>query len=142
MIRYKVVTKDRQSWGSIMRDMGTFKTTYPRGVVVKAVPGTQGLFCFKTRQAAMDFINENELAGTSIIRVKPLTRGKAPKFIIGYENGWDMSQAYKLIKRGLLYSDRVRSLSRKRAIGRGGRLGRFWIIPKGTICYDKVEVLD
>jgi len=68
---YKIITKDRKS----ILSSGKYKITYPsKGKVVRAIPGTIGLMCFKTFNNAINF-REKALIGVRtyvLIEVMPL----------------------------------------------------------------------
>jgi len=115
MIRYKVVTDDRKSMN---RSCGSYELEYIRETKVFGKEGTLGVFCFKTKKDATEFILANEYTrskyGLRILRVRPIGRGKVPKYVLSGN-----------IQTSILVDDYTDSEP-----------------PKGTICYPAVEVLD
>ena len=108
MIRYKVVRDDRTSCSI----KGTYQLKYKKNKTVKAAENSLGIFCFKRKMDAEDFIGM--IPDLKIIRVKPIGKGKIPKEI------------------GIV------TMISKFYLGKG----ITHIIPSGTICYPAVLVLD
>ena len=103
-----------------------YNLVYKKGEIVKALEGTLGIFCFKRRYEAEDFIINsclNKYRPYEIIRVIPVGRGFCPKkiSIVSTEEYFDS-----------FYKDggkRKFSPSRKTP-------------PQGTICYKEVYIVD
>ena len=94
--------------------------TYERDTIVRAKKGSLGIFVFKTRKAALRFVNRHaSLDDTIILQAKPIGKGKIP---IGIAKGGAILD-YVLH----FYSDRH---------------CRKMPPPKGTICYPAVKVLN
>ena len=129
MIRYKVVrTEDRSS--CLLQKDCKYRKIYQKGKTVRATTGTLGIFCFKTKENAKDFIDILgfwESAGFSIIKVETAGKGKVPKFIclvsIGYNTEDLFNDFYKHSKLDMSMFFREEP-------------------PDGTICYPAVKVLD
>jgi hypothetical protein len=152
MIRYKVVTQERRSCGGrgLRRSMGRFERVYTPGKTVKAEPGSQGLYCFKTKQAANLFIEAMDAHSLRIIRVKPKSRGKRPKFAVGFDTGREIAIGYRAartlgkgeLKRIAMPPNYLRTSYPGNIWVESNLSVRYWDIPLETICYDKVEVID
>ncbi len=117
MIRYKVVLEDRGSTFA----QGKYRLKYIKNEIVKAVEGTLGIMVFKRRSEAeyykRRYINYN-MTGI-ILRVEPLSRGR---------NVYTVSSLFMSVELDLFYS--------------GDYYPYTYSPPSGTICYDKVKVLD
>jgi hypothetical protein len=88
--KYKVV-KSYSRTSCSMSTRSKYKLKYRKGTLVKAVPGTLGIFVFKTKLDALAFINSFKRANSlgplgRILRVLPLKGdiGKKPKYISMY----------------------------------------------------------
>lgn len=118
MIRYKVVNKEHRC--STNENKG-YTLYYKKGYIVRAIPGTIGIFVFRERYHAVNFresffgFRDDKF---EIIRVRAFGRGKVPK-CIGY--------AYSPSYLDAFYNNTCQ--------GSGN-------VPYGTICYKSVEVLD
>jgi len=116
-IKYKVVYKDTRLSTSAK---GLYCIVYNKGTTVEKLPNTLGIMVFKDRQQAQRFMLLNLTPSFyMILRVKTFTRGVVPKKIS--------------LKISSYYLDMFYKKSWKMAI---------MSPPRGTICYDKVEVLD
>lgn len=117
MIRYKVVKyHDRTSAFAT----GDYEITYYKGKIISKPEGSLGIFVFKTLKEAVDFDDFYCCFDSRILKVRTFGRGKTPKKIAG----------------GMLrdtinwfYNDPNVKFQRK-------------IPPRGTVCYDKIEVLE
>lgn len=116
MIRYKVTRKNRIS--CMVFGRSPFSRKYLQNTIIKADPQTLGIFTFATKKDAEDFYGDNY--DWLILRVQPVGRGKKPERISMYAD-----------------TDAIRSFI-KEDFSRAGT----WIVPKGTICYPAVKVLD
>ena len=123
MIRYKVVISRNR--GSCSIEEGCkYRKVYKRGKIVKAKKGTLGIFCFKTKIDAINFIHGNEEGGYfSIIKIKPIGKGKKPKLI---------ASIFPFLGADIMINDFYRHS--------GYILNQE--SPEGTICYPAVRVLD
>jgi len=120
MIAYKVVTIHR---GSIMVNkfkdsIGSFEKNkyhleYPQGKTIIAIKGTLGIFCFKTEKDAKNWIDFGK-----ILKVRPLTKGHKPKH---FQKGISELCINNFYANPKIYNVKL---------------------PKGTICFDKVKVLN
>ena len=117
MIRYKVVLEDRSSTFA----QGKYRLEYIKDGIVKAVRGTLGIMVFKRRHQAEHYKRKYlDYSMTGIIlRVKPLSRGKTVRLA---------SSLFRDVDLDLFYS--------------GNHYPYTYPAPPGTICYDKVKVLD
>jgi hypothetical protein len=124
-IRWKVVTIDRKSVGAEYLNRN-FVLFYDKNTIVEAVSETIGIFCFKRKYQA-----ENFMAGYDhpreykIIRVETFNRAKIPKVVI---------KTY--VHRFSLYAKDLSMMLGKTY------LYSHWTVPKGTLCYPKIKVLD
>jgi len=115
-IRYKVVYKFSRTSTSAK---GSYCIVYHKNTTVKASPNTLGIMVFKRRWQAKQF-GESYIPGHYIIvRVRTFSRGRIPKRISMSTVPYSLNAFY--IKSGDM---------------------RSMMPPTGTICYDKVEVLD
>ena len=138
MIRYKVVEKKNRlstNAGLYIENYGKkidrrrlinrfIASVYKKGTVVNAYPGSPGIFTFKTKKDAENFIRvtsefeENFM----ILRIRPIGKGKTPaKIVAGAVNSIAELRLY--LKKQDFYIELA-------------------IPPDGTICYPSVEVLD
>ena len=145
MIRYKVVYKK----GRFSTNVGLYMeehdgeridrrshinrfiaSIYTKGTVVKAYPGSVGIFTFKTRKDAEEFIYREATIDEDfiILRVKPIGRGKKPDKILAWAisilGNYNFLEGYFNGEFSLLESEDLMEPY------------------KGTICYPAVEVLD
>ena len=118
-IRYKILTKyGRKS----MFARGMYSLKYKKGDIVQALPDTLGIMVYKSRWQAARFMDSRgyEESIFIIIRVKTFSRGVVPKKISSRVSGKYITMFY----------DKIFQLQYKMPP------------PMGTICYDKVEVID
>lgn len=123
MIRWKVIVSKNRSSCSIIKYC-KYQNVYKKGKIVKAKRGTLGIFCFKTKTDAINFIHGDEEGGFfSIIKVEPVGKGKKPKLI---------ASIYPFLGVHVTIDDFYRHpkaiFSQKP--------------PEGTICYPAVKVLE
>lgn len=117
-IRYKVVNKNRKS--VIIPSNFLSCITYEKDTIVEANKDTIGIFLFNRKKDAENFRN-NALA-QKILKVEPIGRGKIPKQIV--RSVYLSNKSIKNLKIGI---EDVYKTS---------------LIPKGTICYPAVKVLN
>jgi len=112
---WKVVKKNRTS---CFVERCRYQLTYKKGEIVKAREETLGIFCFKRKKDAENFIDVNH-SKNIIIKVEPIGRGKKAFLIsrLGYKN-------FKLF-----YSNDFANANTFQA-------------PCGTICYPSIKVLE
>lgn len=117
MIRYKVVLVDRGSTFA----QGKYRLEYIKGKIVKAIKGTLGIMVFKRRREAEHYKRKYLDYGKTgiILRVETLSRGKTV---------WSLCHLFSSIELDLFYS--------------GHHNPYAYPSPPGTMCYDKVKVLD
>ena len=117
MVRFKVVLEDRGSTFA----QGKYRLKYIKDEIVKAVKGTFGIMVFKRRHQA-EYYKRMYLSYSTtgiILRVEPLSRGKTVRLV---------SSLFRDVDLDLFYS---------------GDYSPYAYPPAaGTICYDKVKVLD
>ena len=120
---YKVVRKIDRSSYAINKNSSYF-LKYEKGKIVTAVWRSFGIFCFRTKNYAEDFIDVNSDFFRNkflIIKVKPLGEIRKPNYIFSsyYFEAYDsLKYSYKTMN----YSKNI-------------------YIPYGTICCESVEVL-
>lgn len=114
MIRYKVIQKDRTS--CVIHPKSRFCHKYLKGKTITANPETLGIFTFKTKGEARNFIWHHTWL---ILRVEPIGKGETPKLI---SHNTDQRSLIRFFKN-------LTSMIRMKP-------------PKGTICYPAVKVLD
>lgn len=115
MIRYKIVTVDRGSCALDPYDFPDYYKKYQKNTIVKATDGSLGIFCFDTIENATEF----RRGTTLIVKVKSIGKGKRIKNRAITTHSLEFFNFY----------------NRKRN-------SKCHIIPKGTICYPAVEVLE
>ena len=83
MIRWKVVTKQRNSVSMVLRfnQLGKYAREYPVGKTVSAEKDSFGLMTFRTKKQAMEFFNDWGEDRVLIIKVDGIGKGKVPKTI-------------------------------------------------------------
>jgi len=124
---YKVVKKDRTSIG--LSNRSPFCLKYIKSFEVKKVDGTLGIFCFKRKKDAAEFIVMFK-DQYKIIRVFPFGKPSFPKKISPAFNSKWINGFYKYFQTDSDYCPNwlVGSLCRTP--------------PKGTVCYPSVLVVD
>lgn len=127
IIRYKLVIRDTRR--SIYAE-GKFSLYYTKNKVVKAESGTFGIMVFDTEPNAEAFAHRCSIPrqGISILRVKPLGKGKRPKYI---SKGFGM--------------DRLKEFYEFYSTKKFASLKDSFISvepPTGTMCYKAVKVLN
>jgi len=132
-IRWKVVTKDRESWSMLLRPEifpEKFVKIYNLNTIVSAHPKSLGLMTFKTKKHAKKFQSRHPVSGLRIIKVKGIGRGYVPKAIVAL---------FRIISlNGILETTQELKTS---GYSRPYCSSLFWSTPVGTICYKKVKVL-
>ena len=118
---FKVINEKRESIFASQDD--GYKLKYLKSFEVKGLPGTLGIFCFKRKIDALNFMgvastNHNHSIAYLIIRVVPLGRGNRPKKIADKLNK-EMFDCF--------YNDKEYCSIEP---------------PPGTICYPSVLVLE
>ena len=126
MIKYKVVQSNRRSIivGNDDFMSSPYKKYYEAGYTTKAEPGTLGIFVFHHRNQAKKWI-EHGNRSYQILRVRPVGKGKTPKFIGLWHTPKNLNNFYDIKKQNILDPNMTNAQ-----------------IPTGTICYPAVEVLD
>jgi len=134
-IRWKVVTKERKSWSCHLMDKWlppSLYRTYREGTVVTAHPKSLGLMAFETEEQAKSFKRQERLPGTGalpsrlmVIKVKGIGRGRKINEVPAV-NGLTLKQVLEPTKDILAH--KFLSVC-------------TWLVPEGTICYQKVLVL-
>jgi len=117
MIRYKVVNKNRES---IIVKGSEYYLKYETGSTVKAKDNTLGIFCFKRKKDAKNFV----VPGDKILRVIPLKRGNIPECIAISSKNISFETSIKYFYEG------------------NRDIYRIAVVPQGTICYPEVFVVD
>ena len=117
-VRYKIVREeDRKSY--MAHCMGRYGRTYNKGDIVYAHPDSLGIFCFKRKGDAELWMQTGLWAkGKIIIRVEAFGRGRTPKRASAFVGESILDSFY------------------------GGSNYSTCDVAEGTICYDKVKVLD
>ena len=96
-----------------------YARTYKPGMTVYMEPGSYGIFCFTTLEAALRCQENN--SRSKIIKVRPIGRKlPTPDIVPELYRGWKYVEQY--------YRD-VLSWAR-------------WTVPHDTACYSAVEVID
>lgn len=121
-IKWKVVfEKSRKS----MYARGTFALTYNKDTIVEAIKGSLGIMVFKTRWQAERFaetqyLDDNPMRESfMVVRVRTFSRGVVPKKISCRIDAYNIALFYNYPYDGYSVDP-----------------------PMGTICYDKVEVIN
>ncbi len=115
-IRYKVIfEKSRKS----IYAQGSYTLVYDKDTIVKAIKGSLGVMVFKRRRQAKRFMDQRLMrASMMIIRVRTFSRGVVPKRISAQVSDYSIKNFYSEV-----WSTETAP-------------------PVGTICYDRVGVLD
>ena len=119
MIRYKITRYDRSMYAE-----GIYCKMYEKETIVNAVPGTFGIMTFDTFLNASEFLGEKK---GKIIKVRPIGRGKRIKFISAGQYEGAIRRFYE----DQFYKNSFPQFS-----------SNLSPVPKGTICYQSVEVLE
>lgn len=114
MIRYKLTRQDRTS--CVIDGRSGFSWKYLKDTVVTADPQTPGIFTFKTKAEARNFMWYQTWL---ILKVQPIGKGTVPKLISHNTDKRSLIRFFKEL------SGRIRMKP-----------------PRGTICYPAVKVLD
>jgi hypothetical protein len=132
-ILYKVVRADsrlslvvgRSYYNYDVREK--YALMYEKGKLVKAPVGSFGVFCFKTKEDAHEFMNYNSLSNPLCIRVLPYGKQmKVPnELCIMAESLNSIKELYNIIRKGKYVRGRM-----------------TWNVPHGTVCYQGVRVID
>lgn len=129
-IKYKCLDWDR---GSCYAG-GPHYLKYIKGTKVQAIKDSLGIMVFKTRRDAEEFASWHSKAA-GIIRVKCSGRGRVPKVISSSQVGRNIQRFYEKLKKYGLPVNRL-------FIEGSLRIGGMQEAPRGTICYQEVEVLE
>lgn len=140
-IRFKLVTYTRAS----IFAGGKYKKFYYHGTIVHAVPGSLGLACFKTLHEARE-AKKKFWPADRIIRVKPIgAKGKVPQGMSIWQATDDKVDGFysflRRMKKGARVRQFVSDTQHLQATLSNGETMTLLIPPKGTICYQAVEVL-
>lgn len=150
-VLYKVVTRnDRYSFSYFhwkQPDVANmYILEYHKGKTVKAIRGTVGIMCFEAEICAQDFMTDQHrsfslhIQRLMIIKVRPIGKAKYPRQISGVLSPVAISDFYKRFKKINEFKPSDEEIEDNNI-----RLGsdRLWIAgpPKGTVCYNSVEVL-
>jgi len=123
MIRFKVTTLDDKSCVTSKRDEG-FTKLYKDNTIIEADKSTIGLMIFKTKKAALCFIEDYKnsiYSSWKVKRVIPLDKGKTPRWIAFCYRIFEFNNSMK--EYGIpLCSDSASP-------------------PSGTICHFKIKVI-
>jgi len=125
MIAYKVVTKKRESaFLGIHKDdrqiIKDYTIKYPKGKIIKAKKGTLGIFCFKDEISAIEFKDRPVFVNSKILRVESLSRKKNVQKVF-----FEIHSIEAYLKGDINYG-----------------LSYMETVPEGTICFDKIKVLN
>lgn len=127
MTRYKI-TKSYIGQRTSMYAQGIYCKKYKEGSVVNAVPGTLGIMTFNTYSNALQFVRGRPAGSRfQIVKVRPIGKGKRIKFVSAGQHEERIRRFYK--NQQLIEDERL--------IPEGASPA-----PKGTICYQSVEVLE
>ena len=123
MIRYKVVNKNRGSW-KVPFENRKYRKKYLKGEVVEMTPGSVGLMVYKNKSLANAEVLRNPNYGDRVLRVEPIDKALRPPRSLFMMWADTLSELYKTYK--------------------GKPEGQYncWDIPKGTLFYRAVKVLD
>lgn len=118
-IKYKVVTTNRRS--IVTSKFDKYSLEYFKGNIVFSKKDTIGIFCFKTKEDAVTYMEKdfNPLLDDDylIIKVLPLQKGVIPKYVADAHTQNCIEEFYNN--------------------------GMFKTFPqKGTICYPKILVIE
>ena len=125
---FKVVDKETRrgtnfaisKFWAFIYNPSVYINTYERDTVVRAKEGSLGIFTFKTKKAAREFIERyGSLKHITILRVKPIGKGKTPT---------------EIVLGGSVLNSILDFYS--------GKFCKKVPPPQGTICYPAVKVLN
>ena len=123
--KWKIVDQNRRSIHPTKNSK--YSKKYIKGKIVKSQPGSFGLFCFKHKHQAVTFLNLfSDYENYKIIKVLPLIKGKTQNRVFLTKN---LKRSY----------DQYFKMKNKIYSNCGVFLGGP---PEGTICYDKIKVLE
>lgn len=120
MIAYKVVRQDRSS---ISVSAEEYCLRYDKRTLVKAIPGSLGIFCFEKKENAVDFLDYQSIPvknDSRIIEVEPIGEGRVPYEISLFTSSYSIKRFYNHCQQGF----------------------GACTPPRGTVCYDEVLVLE
>ena len=120
MIVYKVVRKNRTS--AIVGRLKDYSIKYPVGKIVSGKKGTFGIFCFETFNQAFSFHYDN-IDKCMILKVRPIGKKIEVSDIGHWHRSESITNFYKKQKNKKMFISRYKA-------------------PSGTVCYQKVKVLD
>jgi len=101
---------------------GKYQLKYPTNSIVTTLEGTLGIMCFSTKEYALEFL-EGFCPGLAIIEVEGIGKPIQPKGIAWLNVESELDKFYKARRQHKKYQP----------------LGNP---PKGTICFQKVRVLN
>jgi len=128
-----MVTTRRESWGAAYGRLGKFTLHYPSNTEVKAPDWSMGIAVFDTKKQAESYRSGCADTGTiMIIRVTPTSRGKRPKRVLRLGYCFLHEVEKEIIFGALRYGEMFVNHTEQ----------DFWPVPKGTICYPSVYVID
>ena len=148
-IYYKLVTGSRKS--AIVGE--EFELYYAKGTTVEKIPETVGIMVFNTKQNARDFAKDTmyKFSGYKILKVKGIGKGRKPIRICPYIVAYKLNDFYRYLSQ--LHIDPFETeISGHFLFGpplhidpfETEILGHFLFgpPPRGTVCFDAVEVLE
>jgi hypothetical protein len=119
--KWKIVNKKRQS--IYAHPKSEYCREYLKGKIVEAHENSFGLYCFKTKYHAKNFLTFFPLSNYNIIKIQPLSKAKKK---IGLFSTRYLKNKYKNYLK----------------TGRISLIDAINCFPVGTICYDKIKVLE
>lgn len=145
---FKCTAGDRES----VFTQGDYCLKYKKGTTVKALKNTMGIMCFDTHKNAKIFSITHGVGSVDIIRVRGIGEGRVPTVVAkcqwsGYLNMFysvfsaDSVYDYKELNLGLLFGTKIVDLNMQDRLNRKARI-QLNLAPRGTVCYDAVEVLE
>lgn len=100
---YKIVKKEnRCSFNFNPIRPNKYKFTYEKDKVVESIKGSFGIFCFRRKKDAINYIASFYISGlvddTLIIRVEPIGIGKVPKIVSSNVEASELEFFMKILK--------------------------------------------
>ncbi len=132
-IRYKVVNKDTRF--SALITVEKYRLQYVKDKIVEALSGTLGVMVFKRKWQAQRFIDifftPNERKNLMIVRVEVFNKGRTPRYVSRWINlPGDLNNFYLYNYKDKQYIDNCINMM------------TISVPIKGTLCYDRVKVID
>lgn len=150
---FKCTAGDRES----VFTQGPYCLKYKKGTTVEAPKNTMGIMCFDTYKNAQSFAITHSVGMIEIIRVKGIGEGRVPVVIgkrqwTGYLNLFysvfksenpdaDSAPGYERLNLGSLFGIGIVDFNMEDRLNREAHI-QLNLAPKGTICYNAVEVLE